>query len=193
MLLRNGATNHGLDTEGFLPTTVVASTMTLGSHWNESSSLDQQLFNAFGGTTILVPPIRDYPNIEVVIQKTFEQAFQIHNRSELSLSVQAREVLRNHLWVGNISEIEGVARHCCAVCSGNEVNVSDLPAIFQDGQANQEDSLILNGHSGISQSTLQSALTHNNWNASKTARFLGISRATLYRKMNEAGIERPDK
>ena len=166
---------------------VIASCTSLASGWSDSSSLDRQLFDAFGGVTISVPPLRAYPNIDDVIEKVFEIEFRRNNRG-LMLSTKVREILRNHLWTGNLGELERVARFTCALCDSGTVEVHHLPEMF-----NLEQDVLGGNPSGTkpAEAMLHTALRHNNWNVSKTARYLGISRATLYRKMNEAGITRP--
>lgn len=153
----------------------------------------RDLFYRLGAVVLEIPPLRDRGEDILLIFEHYNRMFSAQSKRELLvLGTDVKEALLAHDWPGNVREL------CNAVSSlhykpkAGRIEVSDLP-FNQDGQ----NSIVLpsqTGQSALSSTgpeslkdseiaVIERALTSNNGNLSKTAIALGVSRPTLYRKM----------
>ncbi len=113
----------------------------------------------------------------------------------LQFSPEALRALLSYDWPGNVRELENAIEFAATVCPGQTLQPEDLPpevlaaapaapepaaAVWADEQASG---------SSDEQTAIQKALEAHHWSRSRTARALGISRSTLWRKMRAAGLE----
>jgi DNA-binding NtrC family response regulator len=109
------------------------------------------------------------------------------------LGQEAIEVLMRHDWPGNVRELENAIERACALCEEDMILATDLPpqivAAAQGGKAEQAiaampvgqtlDEFIQQQERGY----IDATLTHCGGSREKAASMLGISMATLYRKV----------
>jgi DNA-binding NtrC family response regulator len=116
----------------------------------------------------------------------------------LRFSPDALRALLDYAWPGNVRELENALEYAVAVCKGQTILPEDLPAELQQGGASTTtaDSPAADPHGGQRRSSadaqvLRHALEAHRWRRVEAARALGISRATLWRRMREAGLQGP--
>jgi len=103
------------------------------------------------------------------------------------LADDALQALLVYRWPGNLRQLRQVLRYACAVSEGGQVQLQDLPQEVR-GDA------VVSAESGVScpaRQLLLDALIRHRWKPADAARALGISRATLYRRVHEHRIEMP--
>jgi transcriptional regulator of acetoin/glycerol metabolism len=100
-------------------------------------------------------------------------------RAEVRLSDEARLVMLNYHWPGNVREMRNAIRHSVVLAEGKVVDLEHLPEDMVSQLAKTD----LTARSKSQASRIEAALRHNGGNVSLTARYLGVSRATLYRKI----------
>ncbi|MCL5023092.1 MAG: sigma 54-interacting transcriptional regulator [Nitrospirae bacterium] len=119
----------------------------------------------------------------------------------LSCSREAIDVLKGYHWPGNIRELQNVIGRAASLCSGDVINVDDLPPeivaeptsdsfhneTFTAVASKSELSKLL---SDSERKLILDALKANDWNMVKTAKMLGLSRATLYEKARKYQISK---
>ena len=101
----------------------------------------------------------------------------------------APEVIRlflNYSWPGNVAELETALEYAIAVARGPVIQVEDLPVEIGGQPAAAQPTLETNTISEAQH--LRAALESHRWRREETARALGISRATLWRRMREFGL-----
>jgi PAS domain S-box-containing protein len=140
---------------------------------------------------IALPPLRDRrEDIPLLIDhfcRVFNERF---NRTIDGVSKDVLHVFMNHPWTGNVRELEHVIEHAFILCHGRVITLDDLPAEF--GEQNKPAST---GEGGVrKQNTLESqeiidTLNKVHWNKTKAAHLLGISRWSLYRRMEQYNID----
>ena len=114
----------------------------------------------------------------------------------------AQEFLEKYSWPGNISELRNAVERACALSERSAIQPSDLPPKVTQkvdaplDPANGEGSQKLPVGStlddfirGQEKMFINETLKYNNGSREKTASMLGVSIATLYRKM-ELNVER---
>ena len=106
----------------------------------------------------------------------------------LGLGDAALECLLGYRWPGNVRQLRHVLRYACALCSGASIRLEDLPQELR-GVA----SVAPRSESPASpeRQALLEALVRHRWQPGPAAAALGISRATLYRRVKQQGIEMP--
>ncbi|MEE2062159.1 sigma-54-dependent Fis family transcriptional regulator [Rhodococcus artemisiae] len=94
----------------------------------------------------------------------------------LRLSDDAMEVMTAYSWPGNVAELRSVVEKLYRAGKRGTVRPADLPAVVQRGRA-------LTMIERAELDALRHALEESGGNRSKAAQLLGLSRATVYRKM----------
>jgi len=91
-------------------------------------------------------------------------------------------------WPGNVRELRSAVTYAVMQSSRGTVRLSDLPP-----EISQTSAMPVSASPGVSfaqndpKQTIQQALDASNGNRSQAAKLLGISRATLYRRMQKMG------
>ena len=102
-------------------------------------------------------------------------------------------MLIDYQWPGNVRELENVIEHTVVICKGDEIMPGDLPNTVKESVREKAA-----GHGPYSPKTLDGLekqhimeiLDRNKGNISKSAKDLGIDRATLYNKIKKYEIEK---
>lgn len=106
------------------------------------------------------------------------------SRPTLSLSSQAEKSLRTHPWPGNVRELDHVMQRAVLVCTGKNISTEDL-GLESKKNRNFTD-LNLDRMEG---EFIGQALVRTGNNIKEAANLLGISRGSLYRRMEKHGIK----
>jgi transcriptional regulator of acetoin/glycerol metabolism len=166
-------------------------------------SFRQDLYYRIHGVRIALPPLRERSDLCELIQSL--AAGHKCAAGPLSLSAEALEWLVSHPWPGNIRQLSNVMRLLALTCDDGIVGVHDLPEEIragrqpaspdEDGPADAVDAnrdSLRNASDMAQRLRILQALHECNWAVSKAARHLGISRATLHRRMKEYELARPN-
>jgi len=91
-----------------------------------------------------------------------------------------------------VRELENALEYAVAVCKGQTILREDLPLELQrpahDSRSGSRPASPPARLSDREQDRLEQALVEHRWHRESAARALGISRATLWRRMREAGF-----
>jgi DNA-binding NtrC family response regulator len=153
-----------------------------------------------------LPPLRHREgDVDLLIQHFLE----IHQRqlgSLIELSAEARAILRTYPWPGNVRELENVIHRAVVSSESNLIEPRHLPervqrpvstpfalavpaAVVGKGTSSLEPPLPSGGPSlnlvELEAVAIRNALATTRGNLAKVSRLLGISRATLYRKIKK--------
>ncbi len=134
-----------------------------------------------------VPPLRERENdIERLMQFFLEHFKLQHGRPKLTLSDAARAKLLSYRWPGNVRQLRNVVDSSVVMAEREVIDVSDL-GLRDVGTDLELDSLRIDVWE---RKLIQEALARAQNNVPEAAKLLGIGRATLYRKIEEYGIQR---
>ena len=102
--------------------------------------------------------------------------------------------LEKHTWEGNVRELENLIELLVVTTQDGMISKSNLPKKILDSTANQTTNFNSN-HSELKKALkhfekqfISKYLNENDWNISKTAKMIGISRSSLHIKIKELGI-----
>jgi len=110
-----------------------------------------------------------------------------------SITKLALEALQDHDWPGNVRELHNVIERAILLETTEKVGLSSI--VIDSGKPNQfSDNIRANKIKGFSllkaeRELIARALRETNWQKTKAANLLGISRATLYAKVKQHNIE----
>jgi sigma-54 dependent transcriptional regulator, acetoin dehydrogenase operon transcriptional activator AcoR len=148
-------------------------------HMVRDGTLRADLFHRLNGGTIELPSLRTNPDLHGAIRDLLKLELAALGKPGLTLSEQARLVLENYHWPGNTRELRHALRHAVALADGKTIELDHLPVEMVSELACKD----LTARSQAEASRIEAALRFNGGNVSTTARHLGVSRATLYRKI----------
>ncbi len=117
----------------------------------------------------------------------------------ISISASATRCMMQYEWPGNVRELENCIERAVALGSQETIDVQDLPPALRPQQALQpagEDPLLVSAGSSatdtdlekLERTTIQRVFEQVNGDKALARKMLGISRATLYRKLKRYNI-----
>ncbi|HEN8727381.1 TPA: sigma-54-dependent Fis family transcriptional regulator [Pseudomonas putida] len=146
----------------------------------------EDLYFRLANARFELPPLREREDRLGLIHQLLAEEAQACS-VEVVLADAALQSLLLYRWPGNLRQLRQVLRYACAVSEGGQVQLQDLPQEVR-GDA------VVSVESGVScpaRQLLLDALIRHRWKPADAARALGISRATLYRRVHEHCIEMP--
>ena len=136
---------------------------------------------------IAIPPLRkrreDLPLLVNHFCRFFENSF---NKKINGVSDEVLTTFMNYPWPGNVRELRHAIEHAFVICRGRNITLDHLPSEiigYSKGTSRAHGKKFINKPNEILQ-----VLNKTDWNKAKAARMLGISRQTIYRKINEFGL-----
>jgi transcriptional regulator with PAS, ATPase and Fis domain len=140
---------------------------------------------------IHLPPLRERKaDIPPLVRHFIRVLNESVGRSIREIDEAALERLMNHSYPGNVRELRHVLEYAAVRCRGTRIGVEDLPPDLDSGGGRSR----LDGGGvdptakAAERQAIVDALAAAGGNRTQAARNLGISRRTLYRRLNEYGL-----
>jgi transcriptional regulator with PAS, ATPase and Fis domain len=132
---------------------------------------------------IHLPPLRERKiDIPLLMDRFLREAAERYGRQPLKISRKAMSLILDYRWPGNVRELQNAIQFAFVKCSGKSIAAQDLPMELRE----TENTCIRRGPSRkLDTEGVQSALVKTGGNKAKTARLLGVGRATLYRFLGD--------
>jgi transcriptional regulator with PAS, ATPase and Fis domain len=146
---------------------------------------------------IHLPPLRERPeDIALIAQHLLAHIGGRAGRA-LRLSPDTLSVLETCPWPGNVRELENALEYSVALCTGQTIQIEDLPPELRGAEAlpPPRDAAALRAALPVGipaepeRERIVRALAAHRWNRNRAAQALGLSRSTLWRRMRDLGIE----
>lgn len=140
---------------------------------------------------ITIPPLRErILDIPVIVKKFWQLLQKERGVYHKNLDFSAYSALDNYSWPGNIRELKNVLERVMAVVPQDTITGNHIKTIIK-GHNNTSDNYCTSDNCNLSllieeteRTAISTALLRAENNKSKAAKFLGISRALLYKKMH---------
>ena len=137
---------------------------------------------------ITVPPLRQRgDDIGLLIDHFLEHFGRQHGRMQLKLSAAARKRMIEYSWPGNVRQLRNLIDSAVVLATGDEIRATDIT--LHESKTEIYDTLNIEQWE---QRLIQEALRRTKANMPEAADLLGISRATLYRKLETFGLNKDD-
>jgi transcriptional regulator of acetoin/glycerol metabolism len=164
----------------------------------------EDLYYRLNGITLDLPPLRERADLENIILKVL--AAENDTGEELKIAKEAMDALAQYHWPGNLRQLRFVIRTAIALCEQGELqlrdfNIEQMEIHHPEQPAQQDPGLSCRVPAGMldersagnplrsaEHQVILASLGGNDWNITRTATALGMSRNTLYRKMRKLGI-----
>jgi transcriptional regulator of acetoin/glycerol metabolism len=131
--------------------------------------------------TVEVPPLRHH--IEDLQQLVPFFLSRLADAGQLTCSAEALQLLMRSNWPGNIEGVFAMLRGIVAHRRTGEIQPSDLPP-----EIHAVSRRLLSPLESMERDAIVGVLIDTNGNKARAARSLGMSRATIYRKIHQFGI-----
>jgi two-component system, NtrC family, response regulator HydG len=152
-----------------------------------------------------LPPLRERPEVVSALANRFLEQLAIQcGRRLRGFSTAAMLCLESHPWPGNVRELRNVIERAVVLSGGDHIGVEDLPASLRGDRPVEveqprvsslsEPAIVPNSRSlvaireGAEQERILQALAKHGNNRVQTAKDLGVSRMTLYKKLHKYGL-----
>jgi len=132
---------------------------------------------------ILVPPLRDRKeDIGLLVEAFLAEARIATGKAITGLSQAALRSLTAYRWPGNVRELRSAVQFAAIHCRSGAIGVRDLPPELQQVETKSTARKELRSENDHE---LIDALERAGGNRTRAAKLLGISRATLYRRLSD--------
>jgi two-component system NtrC family response regulator len=138
-----------------------------------------------------VPPLRDRrEDISLLVRFFVERLCKRLERPPIVIGNKILRKLETHSWPGNVRELENTIERLIVFAQGNAARMEDLPEEIVQPQLVVGKAVIQIPPEGFSLAELDkelitAALERNQWNQSRAADFLRISRNVLVYRMHK--------
>lgn len=151
----------------------------------------EDLYYRINPMTLNLPPLSErVEDIPLIVRDVLNRM----GGERVRCTESAMNALMRYPWPGNIRELRNVLIRALSLCQDNQITLTDLPSELRQqavtesaGTDGKLQSVVKNSEA----QTILLALGDHHWNVAKTARALGISRASMYEKMRKFSIKRP--
>jgi DNA-binding NtrC family response regulator len=144
--------------------------------------------------TIEVPPVRERGDDVLLLAAHFltELAPRI-GRAPSRLSDAAAAALRAYAWPGNVRQVRNEIEHALLFANGPVIEPGDLRVRPAAAPSHADADTELTAMESAERTLVAKALEQSGGNIQAAAQMLGVSRGTLYRKIERYGLPRPTK
>jgi transcriptional regulator of acetoin/glycerol metabolism len=167
----------------------------------DASRFRRDLFYRISTVSIHVPPLRDRGSDSLLLVEHFNQKMAARkNSAPLHFSNEACDALLAYRWPGNVRELRNLVERLHILSRHGFVGLDDLPADIidrpdhaasaQTAGAGSDSEQQVHSFEDAERQAIRNALVAEHGNLSKVAQRLGVSRPTLYRKLEQFGIKR---
>lgn len=141
---------------------------------------------------IKLPPLRDRKEDIPLLAAHFLNKYAQREGKELEgITPEALELLMAYHWPGNVRELENAIERAVVLANPPEITAKDLPPQVRalgEKKVYELDNTLSSWIEKLEEEALRQALLECEGNISKTAKKLGIGRATIYRKAKKYGL-----
>ncbi|MCR9144530.1 MAG: sigma-54 dependent transcriptional regulator [bacterium] len=163
----------------------------------EDGRFREDLYYRLNVIPITIPPLRERRKDIPLILDHFLSAFAAENQMEIKkFTPGALEALVDYPWPGNVRELKNVVERLSIMTAEAEIDEEVVARHLSDSRnlPSQAENVKLTGdlrkaRENFERSYIIEALRKHEKNVSRAARFLGIERTNLHRKMKSLGIE----
>ena len=151
----------------------------------------QDLLYRINTIELRIPPLRERPgDIRPLVDHYLDQYGRKYGRPLRGVSAKAVEKLGAYAWPGNVRELQHAVERAVIMAEGSRLEAEDFlltaPApAAADGEAEAFDSYNLED---VERVVIERVLRRHQGNVSHAARELGLTRTSLYRRMEKYGL-----
>ena len=160
----------------------------------------EDLYYRLSAFPIIIPPLRERQEDIQPLAEHFLNIFSKEmNKNIKGFLEEAKKIILNHQWKGNVRELENCIERAVILCNGEAIQPENLGLSQIDAEKALLDEMPLKGGlSDVSSRAIRIAetrlikkvLDETGWNKTKAAEILKVSYKTLLTKIKEYGLEK---
>jgi DNA-binding NtrC family response regulator len=168
------------------------------SHADLAQQIREKKFRSdlyFRVSTVVIrmPALRErVEDIPLLAQHFFQRMAVDLGRIHLILSERTLETLTTYPWPGNIRELKNVMERAVLLATGDTIQPRDLRLEYVSSAAESNEDPSHLTFREMQRFHIQKVLTSEQWNVSRAATRLGMTRSSLYNKIKTFGIVHPN-
>jgi DNA-binding NtrC family response regulator len=161
----------------------------------KTGTFREDLYYRLAVIPLEIPPLRDRADdIPLLVNHFIHKNASQSGNEPKKIDPEVVESLLHYQWPGNVRELENAIERACALCEEGIIKVSDFPphVIRKPGS---DPASVRNVSLPVGQTLdefireqeqrfIEETISHNTGSREKAAKMLGISMATLYRKLD---------
>lgn len=141
---------------------------------------------------ITLPSLRDRrEDIPLLVHHFISEGSKTRKHPVTDIAKDAMQHLMNYAWPGNVRELKNAIEHAFVTVSGEVLTILDLPPELRTHQGvTPSDSSLspLTPEQLEERRRIVQALDQSNGSKTEAARLLGVSRVTLWKRLNKLGL-----
>ncbi|WP_226390457.1 sigma-54-dependent transcriptional regulator [Penaeicola halotolerans] len=155
------------------------------------NSFRQDLLYRINTVEIYLPPLRErQDDIPTLCDHFLKMYCQKYRKNQKEFSVSAQNLLQKYPWPGNIRELQHALERAVIMSDDDVLDSRDFfflsgKPVAQDAPESSANNLNLED---VERNVIQRAIDKNGGNISKAAKELGLTRASLYRRLEKYGL-----
>jgi len=153
------------------------------------STFRQDLLYRINTVEIHLPPLRErHEDISVLTEHFVDLYCKKYRKNSKSIAASTFKKLEKYKWPGNIRELQHAIERAIIMSDKNTLQPDDFFFLAQSNEVSDNmlaESLDLDE---VEKTTIRKAINKHNGNISKAAKELGLTRASLYRRLEKHGL-----
>lgn len=160
----------------------------------EDGNFRDDLYYRLSVVTIELPPLRERrDDVPLLLAHFLKKHCTRYQLPVPALTDDAMELLARYDWPGNVRELENFVEHAVVLGRSDEIHAEDLPQHVRQAKSRVTSISLKLPDEGIDleeveKEILMQALEKHQWNQSRAARYLNITRKTLIYRMEKFGL-----
>jgi len=138
---------------------------------------------------IHIPPLRErIEDIPLLAGYYLDIYKNKYKKPELRISPAGMKRLENYTWPGNVRELQHMIERSVILSEGNALDAADF--FFGASNSKEDEDVQLDNYNldDVEKTIIQKVISKNEGNITKAAKELGLTRTSLYRRMEKYGL-----
>jgi transcriptional regulator with PAS, ATPase and Fis domain len=159
----------------------------------QQNEFREDLYYRLSVIPITLPPLRERKDDVPLLAKFFLDKYTQQFGKELTLDRNVLKAFESYPWPGNIRELENLMERLAALTEDDRITVEDLPDFMTRSVSELGEFVMSLPPDGVAMDKVEEylireALERNDWNQTRAAKFLRITRNTLIYRMQKYGL-----
>jgi transcriptional regulator with PAS, ATPase and Fis domain len=157
----------------------------------QSQTFRADLFQRLACVKLKIPPLRERKLDILPLAKKFIQDYtRRYDLAPVKISRQAADLMQSYYWPGNVRELSNIMLNVCVRTRGESIMPDHLISASEEmGASDSNPENRFPSLNDVEKFHIEKALDEAGHNKSKASKLLGISRDTLYKKIQKYKIE----
>ena len=155
----------------------------------KESQFRQDLLYRINTVEINLPPLRDRAeDIPILADHFIDLYCKKYRKPVKNIQTTTIKKLQKYRWPGNVRELQHAIERAVIMSESSTLSPEDFFFLAQMGEPNEQQVDNTLALDEVEKNTILKAINKHNGNISKAARELGLTRASLYRRLEKHGL-----